>query len=170
LHPRWSREEHYHKVQAAERGPRPTGKLRSPQPVHPLSAEVATSIPKNYWKAKRRRQNVKVPRATKLIAKMGNQGYKIVDGKLRTQVEPREYFYIPLHKRAMHFLSFPKAKTLECCSIDRHMSACLNMLKTQDESLQFSLDRSTRVAVIRPLNEAMSQSGEVNSTTHHPKS
>jgi transposase len=64
----------------------------------------------------------------------------------------------------------PKAKTLECCGIGRHVNACLNMLRTQDETLRFSVDRSARVAVIRPLDKAVSQSGEVNSNTHHPKS
>jgi putative transposase len=71
-----------------------------------LSAvEVAASILKNYRKAKRRRRNVRVPRATKLMAKLGNQGYKIVDGNLRLPVKPREYFYVPLHKRASQSLS-----------------------------------------------------------------
>ncbi|WXG42696.1 MAG: hypothetical protein WED04_01090 [Promethearchaeati archaeon SRVP18_Atabeyarchaeia-1] len=61
-----------------------------------LSAiEVATPILKNYRKAKRRHQNVRVPRATKLTAKLGNQAYKVVDGNLRIPIKPREYFYVP---------------------------------------------------------------------------
>ncbi|WXG43099.1 MAG: zinc ribbon domain-containing protein [Promethearchaeati archaeon SRVP18_Atabeyarchaeia-1] len=56
----------------------------------------------------------------------------------------------------------PKARTLECCGIGRHVNACLNMLRIQDESLWFRLDRSARVAVISPLRRAMSQSGEAN--------
>jgi putative transposase len=336
-----------------------------------LSAvEVATAILKNYRKAKRRQCNVQVPRAGKLMAKLGNQGYAIVDGRLRVPIKAREYFYIPLHKRAMQFLSDsslklgsitlttcmaslvfsktvevaepksyvaydtnecsidgarigdgavvaesldlsrvsetrhgyfergrrvqakysgdrrvsekilrkwfanqnnkvdtalhqassaivkqakasgqgiiledlknirrtvnkkvlgvneangkiqriskcskrlkrrlnswsfrklqgfieykalweavkvvkanprntsrvcavcgctskdPKAKTLECCGIGRHVNACLNMLRTQDETLRFSVDRSAHVAVIRPLNKAVSKSGEVDS-------
>jgi putative transposase len=338
-----------------------------------LSAiEVATAILKNYRKAKRRRQNVVVPRATKLTAKLGNQGYRVVDGRLRIPIKARKYFYIPLHKRAAQFLSDaslklgsvsltacmvtvvfsktaevtepgsyvaydtnersidgayvregrelaveshdlsrvsqvrhgyfervqrtqakyagdrrvakniqrkwfsnqnnrvntmlhqtssaivrqaktrergiiledlrhirsainrkvldvnsfngriqkvsvhsrrlkrrlnswsfrklqsfieykalwegvqtvkvnprntsgvcavcgcvmrdPKAKTLECCGIGRHVNACLNMLKAQDERVRFTLDRSACVAMIRPLNKAVSQSGEVNSS------
>jgi hypothetical protein len=71
-----------------------------------LSAiEVAASILKNYRKAKRRQRNARVPRATKLMAKLGNQGYKVVNGNLRLPIKPREYFYIPLHKRAAQFLS-----------------------------------------------------------------
>jgi putative transposase len=58
----------------------------------------------------------------------------------------------------------PKAKTLECCGIGRHVNACLNMLKAQDERVRFTLDRSACVAMIRPLNKAVSQSGEVNSS------
>jgi putative transposase len=58
-----------------------------------LSAiEVATAILKNYRKAKRRRQNVVVPRATKLTAKLGNQGYRVVDGRLRIPIKARKYF------------------------------------------------------------------------------
>ncbi|WXG43371.1 MAG: transposase [Promethearchaeati archaeon SRVP18_Atabeyarchaeia-1] len=335
-----------------------------------LSAvEVACAILKNYRKAKRKRQDVRVPRATKLTAKLGNQGYRVVEGELRIPIKPREFFYVPLHKRAAQFLSDatlklgsitltstvsvvfsktaevteprsyvaydtnersidgayvndeaeltveshdlsrvsevrhgyfervrrtqakyardrrvarkiqrkwfanqnnkvntilhqvssaivgkaktrehgiiledlkyirrainrrilgvnsfngkiqkiskhskklkrrlnswsfrklqtfieykalwtevkvvkvnpwntsgvcavcgcvmrdPKAKTLECCGIGRHVNACLNMLKAQDESLRFRLDRSAHVAVISPLSKAMSQSGEVN--------
>jgi putative transposase len=343
-----------------------------------LSAvEAATAILKNYRKAKRRRQNVRVPRAKKLTAKLGNQGYRVVDGNLRIPIKPREYFYVPLHKRAAQFLSDatlmlgsmtltaskvsvvfskiaeiaeshsyvaydtnersidgayvredgklivenhdlsrvsearhgyfervrriqakyakdirvakkiqrkwftnqnnkvntmlhqvssaivrqakkreqgiiledlkhirrtinrkvlrvnsfngriqkvnthskklkrrlnswsfhklqgfieykalwegvkavkvspwntsricaicgcvmrdPKAKTLECCRIDRHLNACLNLLKNQDESLQFRLDRSAHVAVISPPSKAMSQSGEVNQTGYQPQ-
>jgi putative transposase len=76
-----------------------------------LSAiEVATAILKNYRKAKRKRQNVRAPRATKLMAKLGNQAYRVVDGELRIPIKPREYFYVPLHKRAVHFLSDPALK------------------------------------------------------------
>jgi putative transposase len=57
----------------------------------------------------------------------------------------------------------PKAKTLECCGINRHVNACLNMLRLQDETLRFSVDRCANVAVIRPLNKAVSKSGEGNS-------
>jgi len=87
-----------------------------------LSAvEVATGILKNYRKAKRRQRNVRLPCATKLMAKLGNQGYKIVDGKLRLPIKPREYFYVPLHKRARHFLSDAALKlgsvTLTACTV-----------------------------------------------------
>jgi putative transposase len=63
----------------------------------------------------------------------------------------------------------PKAKTLECCGTNRHVNACLNLLSTQDETLRFSVDRSARVAVIRPLNKAVSQSGEATQTVIKPK-
>ena len=70
-----------------------------------LSAiEVATVILKNYRKAKRRNRRVRVPRARKLMAKIGNQAIKVVDGKLRIPLRPREYFYIRLHKRARSLL------------------------------------------------------------------
>jgi putative transposase len=87
-----------------------------------LSAvEVATTILKNYRKTKRRRQSVRAPRATKLIAKLGNQGYKVVKGKLRIPIKPREYFFISLHKRATQFLSDAALKlgsvTITVCSI-----------------------------------------------------
>jgi putative transposase len=87
-----------------------------------LSAiEVATTILKNYRKAKRKRQSVRVPRATKLTAKLGNQGYRVVDGKLRIPIKPREYFYVPLHKRAAQFLSDAALKlgsvTLTACTV-----------------------------------------------------
>jgi len=67
--------------------------------------EVATAILKNYRKAKRRRKNVKQPRARRLMAKLGNQAYKIVGDQLRIPIKPREYFYVKLHKRVLEFLS-----------------------------------------------------------------
>nr|MDO8134083.1 transposase [Candidatus Njordarchaeum guaymaensis] len=343
-----------------------------------LSAiEVATVILKNHRKAKRRQQDVSVPRAAKLMAKLGNQGHRVIDGKLRIPIKPREYFYVSLHRRAAQFLSDaslklgsvtltarnvsvafsktteitepesyvaydmnersidgvsiredgklivescdlsrvsetrhgyfervrrvqakyakdsrvvgkiqrdwftnqnnkvntvlhqassaiirqarnnkqgiiiedlrhirnavnrkvlavnnfngrvqwiserskrlkrrlnswsfrklqnfiqykalwegvkvvkvnpwntsrvcavcgcvtkdPKARTLECCGISRHVNACLNMLKIQDESLRFRLDRSAHVAVISPLNKAMSRSGEATSHGYQPQ-
>jgi hypothetical protein len=54
----------------------------------------------------------------------------------------------------------PKAKILDCCGIDRHVNACLNLLKTQYETLRFSVDRFARVAMTSPLNKARSQSEE----------
>jgi IS605 OrfB family transposase len=59
----------------------------------------------------------------------------------------------------------PKVKILECCGTSRHVNECLNMLRIQDESLRFRLDHSARVAVICPLNKAVSQSGKVNLNT-----
>ncbi len=71
-----------------------------------LSAiEVAASILKNYRKAKRKNGNVKMPYARKLMAKIGNQGYKIEGDKLRIPIKPKQYFYVKLHKRALEFLS-----------------------------------------------------------------
>jgi len=72
-----------------------------------LSAiEVAASILKNYRKAIRKKKIVKKPYAQRLMAKIGNQAYKIIDNnKLRIPIKPKEYFYIPLHKRVRRFLS-----------------------------------------------------------------
>jgi len=70
-----------------------------------LSAiEVATAILKNYRKAERRSRRVKAPRARKLMAKIGNQAVKVVDGMLRIPLKPRQYLYIQLHKRARSLL------------------------------------------------------------------
>ena len=53
-----------------------------------LSAiEVATAILKNYRKVKRRNPDVKVPRARRLMAKIGKQAIKIVDGRLRNTLK-----------------------------------------------------------------------------------
>jgi len=65
---------------------------------------VATTILKNYRKAKRRNYRVKVPRARKLMAKIGNQAVKVADGMLRIPLKPRQYFYIQLYKRAKSLL------------------------------------------------------------------
>lgn len=86
-----------------------------------LSAvEAATAVLKNYRKAKRTRCNVRVPRARKLVAKLGNQGYKVVDGTLRLPIKPREYFYVSLHRRAAQLLSDATVKlgsvTLTACT------------------------------------------------------
>jgi len=67
--------------------------------------EVATVILKNYRKAKRKKKNVRVPRARRLMAKLGNQAYKIIGDQLRIPIKPRQYFYVKLHKRVLEFLS-----------------------------------------------------------------
>jgi len=70
-----------------------------------LSAiEIATAILKNHRRAERRRRDVKSPRARKLIAKIGNQGFRIEGDRLRIPLRPREYLYISLHKRARELL------------------------------------------------------------------
>ncbi|MCS4541777.1 MAG: hypothetical protein HY929_05595 [Euryarchaeota archaeon] len=53
-----------------------------------------------------------------------------------------------------------KVQILECCGINRHLNAALNILKTQNESLRFRLDRSSNVALIAPLNKGRSKRGE----------
>jgi putative transposase len=87
-----------------------------------LSAiEVATAILKNYRKTNRRQKKVRTPRATKLMAKLGNHGYRVIDGKLRIPIRPREYFFVPLYKRAAQFLSGANLKlgsvTLTACTV-----------------------------------------------------
>jgi putative transposase len=87
-----------------------------------LSAiEVATSILKNYRKAKRRKANVKPPHVKRLMAKLGNQAYKIEGDNLRIPIKPRQYFYVKLHKRALEFLSDSTLKlgsvTLTACTV-----------------------------------------------------
>jgi len=67
--------------------------------------EVATVILKNYRKAKRKRRNVRKPYAKRLMAKLGNQAYKIIGDKLRIPIKPGQYFYVELHKRVLEFLS-----------------------------------------------------------------
>jgi len=70
-----------------------------------LSAiEVATVILKNYRKAKRRNGRVKAPRARRLMAKIGNQAVKVVDGMLRIPLKPRRYLHIQLYRRARSLL------------------------------------------------------------------
>lgn len=72
--------------------------------------EVATAILKNYRKANRKGRNVKRPYARRLVAKLGNQAYRVDGNRLRTPIKPRQYFYIKLHKRVMEFLSDPTLK------------------------------------------------------------
>ena len=69
------------------------------------AVEAAAAILKNYRKAKRRHENIKQPRARRLMAKLGNQAYKIIGDQLRIPIKPGEYFYIKLHKRVLEFLS-----------------------------------------------------------------
>ena len=70
-----------------------------------LSAiEVATTILKNYRKAKRKGKRAKRPRAKKLMAKIGNQAITVIGDRLRVPLRPRQYIYISLHKRAMKFV------------------------------------------------------------------
>jgi putative transposase len=76
-----------------------------------LSAiEKASTILRNYRKAKRKNPETKKPYAKKLFLSMGNLGYKIVDGKLRLAIKPRQYFYIPLNNHTLSILSEPNLK------------------------------------------------------------
>ena len=62
-----------------------------------LSAiEVATTILKNYRKAKRKGKNVKRPRAKKLMAKIGNQAITVIGDRLRVPLRPRPVSYTHL--------------------------------------------------------------------------
>ena len=60
----------------------------------------------------------------------------------------------------------PNGQLFECPSCgwraDRHLNACLNILKTQDDTLRFGVDSLSHVAVNRPLNKAVSKREEVN--------
>ncbi|HID56731.1 TPA: hypothetical protein EYP37_09405, partial [Candidatus Poribacteria bacterium] len=63
-----------------------------------LSAiEVATSILKNYRRATRKGKRARKPYAKRLMAKIGNQGYRVIGGHLRIPIRPREYFHVPPH-------------------------------------------------------------------------
>ncbi len=68
---------------------------------------MATAILKNYRRAKRRNKDksINLPYARRLVAKLGNQAYKVIGDKLRIPIKPRQYFYVKLHKRALEFLS-----------------------------------------------------------------
>jgi len=83
--------------------------------------EVATAILKNYRKAVRKGKNVRRPIAKRLMAKLGNQAYKIVGDQLRIPIKPREYFYVKLHKRVLEFLSDATLRlgsvTLTACKV-----------------------------------------------------
>jgi len=46
----------------------------------------------------------------KPFVSIGNQAYKIVDGKLRLPIKPREYIYIPLNRYTLKVLSQPNLK------------------------------------------------------------
>jgi len=76
-----------------------------------LSAiEKACAILKNYRKAKRKNPETKKPYVRKAFLSIGNQGYKIIDGKLRIPIKPREYIYIPLNRHTLEVLSAPNLK------------------------------------------------------------
>jgi len=59
----------------------------------------------------------------------------------------------------------PKEQNCSRCGIDRHVNACLNLLRTQDESLRFRLDRSAYVAMSSPLGYEQKRS-QVSKTYH----
>jgi putative transposase len=76
-----------------------------------LSAiEKACAILKNYRRAKRKNPEIKKPYVKKAFLSIGNQGYKITDGKLRIPKKPREHIYIPLNKHTLEVLSAPNLK------------------------------------------------------------
>jgi len=70
----------------------------------------ATGILRNYRKAKRKNPNVKTPYVRKAFFSIGNQAYKIVDGKLRLPTRPRQYVFIPLNEHTLEVLSDPSLK------------------------------------------------------------
>jgi len=76
-----------------------------------LSAvEKACAILKNYRKAKRKNPKTKKPCVKKPFLSIGNQGYKIVDRKLRLPTKPRQFIHIPLNKHTLKVLSEPNLK------------------------------------------------------------
>lgn len=76
-----------------------------------LSAvEKACAILKNYRKAKRKNPKTKKPYVKKPFLSIGNQAYRIIDGKLRLPTQPRKFIYIPLNKYTLKVLSEPNLK------------------------------------------------------------
>lgn len=76
-----------------------------------LSAiEKACAILKNYRKAKRKNPKTKTPYVKKPFLSIGNQAYKIENGKLRLPIKPRQFFYITLNKHTLKVLSEPNLK------------------------------------------------------------
>jgi putative transposase len=139
-----------------------------------LSAiEAATAILKNYRKTKRRHQYAKAPRATKLMAKLGNQGYKVVDGELRIPIKPREYFYIPLHKRAAQFLSDAALKlgsvTLTDCMVSMAFSKNVEVDEPENYSAYDTNERSIDGASVGKGGEVIAESHDLSrvSKTRH---
>ena len=82
---------------------------------------VANVILKNYRKAKRRK-NVKHPYARRLIAKLGNQAFKIVEDKLIFPLKPRQFVYISLHKRVSEVLKGVKLSSITITPTAIHIS------------------------------------------------
>jgi hypothetical protein len=132
-----------------------------------LSAiEVATTILKNYRKAKRRHQYVKAPHATKLMAKLGNQGYRVIDGKIRIPIKPKEYFFLSLHKRAAQFLSDPKFKlgsvTLTACSVSVTFSKDISINEPRNYAAYDTNERSIDGARIGEHGELIFESYDLS--------
>jgi len=139
-----------------------------------LSAiEVAASILKNYRKVKRRQRNARVPRATKLMAKLGNQGYRVVDGKLRLPIKPREYFYVPMYKRAAQFLSDAALKlgsvTLTACTISVTFSKTAEITEPKSYAAYDTNECSIDGASLKEDKELVSESYDLSrvSETRH---
>jgi putative transposase len=84
--------------------------------------EIATTILKNYRKAKKKRYGIKLPEAKKLMAKLGNQAFKIVDGELVFPLKPRQFIHIPLHKRALQVLRNVKLGSITITPTTIHIS------------------------------------------------
>jgi len=76
-----------------------------------LSAvEKGCAILKNYRKAKRKNPKTKKPYVRKGFLSIGNQAYKILDGKLRLPTKPRKFVYVSLNKHTLKVLSEPNLK------------------------------------------------------------
>jgi putative transposase len=139
-----------------------------------LSAvEVATTILKNYRKMKRRRPKVKVPYATKLMAELGNQGYRVVDGRLRIPIKPREYFFISPHKRASRFLTDATLKlgslTLTPCMVSVAISKEIEVDEPKSYIAYDTNERSIDGARISEDGELSAESydlSDVSETRH----
>jgi hypothetical protein len=125
--------------------------------------EAATAILKNYRKIKKRRQEVKTPQATKLMAKLGNQGYRVVDGKLRLPIKPREFFFISMHKRAAQFLSDTALK-LGSVTLTRSM---VSMSFSKDVTIAEPKNYVAYDTNERSIDEAgVEESGELTVQSH----
>jgi putative transposase len=86
------------------------------------AVEKASGILKNYRTVKRKNDNTKTPYVKRNFIILGNQAFKIIEGKLRMHIGSRSFIDIPLNDYVLKVLSDKSVKIGELVLTDKTLS------------------------------------------------